>query len=133
MAERGVDVSYETVRRCFIKFGLTIAANLRRTRPRPSDCWHLDEMVVVMNGRWHWLWRAVDNEGEVLDFLVQPRRHAGAARTQAATVHAGRLSATFPRRPRRDLQHFLSPASPAQPNRLQGPACQFVRYMAVHL
>jgi putative transposase len=71
LAERGVDVSYETVRRWFLKFGPTIAANLRRSRPRPSDHWHLDEMVVVINGRRYWLWRAVDNEGEVLDFLVQ--------------------------------------------------------------
>ena len=80
LAERGVDVSYETVRRWFLKFGPTIAANLRRSRPRPSDHWHLDEMVVVINGRRYWLWRAVDNEGEVLDFLVQPRRNARAAK-----------------------------------------------------
>ena len=80
LAERGVDVSYETVRRWFLKFGPTIAANLRRSRPRPSDYWHLDEMVVTINGKRYWLWRAVDNEGEVLDFLVQPRRNAKAAR-----------------------------------------------------
>ncbi len=70
LAERCLDVSYETVRRWFLKFGLTIAANLRRARPRPSDHWHLDEMVIVIQRKRYWLWHAVDNEGEVLDFLV---------------------------------------------------------------
>ena len=72
LAERGVDVPNETVRRWFLKFGLLIASNLRRSRPRPSPRWHLDEMVIKIRGRRHWLWRAVDDEGEVLDFLVQP-------------------------------------------------------------
>ena len=63
-----------------LKFGLAIAANIRRSRPRPSDHWHLDEMVIAINGSRHWLWRAVDNEGEVLDFLVQRRRDAKVAR-----------------------------------------------------
>jgi putative transposase len=80
LAERGVDVSYETVRRWFHKFGPAIAANLRRTAPKPSDHWHLDEIAVTINGKRHWLWRAVDNEGEVLDFLVQARRNAKAAK-----------------------------------------------------
>ncbi len=80
LAERGLDVSYETVRRWFLKFGSIIAANLRRPRPRPSDHWHLDEMVIVIQKKRYWLWRAVDNEGEVLDFLVQRRRNAKAAR-----------------------------------------------------
>jgi transposase-like protein len=75
-----LDVSYETVRRWFLKFGSAIAANLRRTRPRPSDHWHLDEMVIVIRQKRYWLWRTVDNEGEVLDFLVQSRRDAKAAK-----------------------------------------------------
>ena len=79
LAKRGLDVSYETVRRWLVKFGSVAAANLRRMRPKPSNYWHLDEMVVVISGRRHWLWRAVDNEGEVLDFLVQPKRDAKAA------------------------------------------------------
>jgi hypothetical protein len=74
LAERGLDISYETVRRWFLKFGEPIARNLRTMRPTPSDYWHLDEMVIVIRGRRHWLWRAVDNEGEVLDFLVQSKR-----------------------------------------------------------
>jgi putative transposase len=79
LAERGLDISYETVRRWFLKFGAPIAQNLRRMRPTPSDFWHLDEMVLVIRGQRHWLWRAVDNEGEVLDFLVQSKRNAKAA------------------------------------------------------
>lgn len=80
LAERGLDISYETIRRWFLKFGSAIAANLRGARPRPSDHWHLDEMVLVIRGRRYWLWRAVDNEGEVLDLLVQSRRNAKAAK-----------------------------------------------------
>ena len=79
LAERGLDISYESVRRWFLKFGAPIARNLRHMRPTPSDFWHLDEMVIVIRGRRHWLWRAVDNEGEVLDFLVQSSRSAKAA------------------------------------------------------
>jgi len=77
LAERGLDISYESVRRWFLKFGAPIAQNLRRMRPTPSDYWQLDEMVMVIQGRRHWLWRAVDNE--VLDFLVQSKRNAKAA------------------------------------------------------
>lgn len=79
LAERGIDVSNETVRRWFLKFGGQIAGNLRRSRPRPNPRWHLDEMVIGIRGRKHWLWRAVDDEGEVLDFLVQRRRCARSA------------------------------------------------------
>jgi putative transposase len=57
-----------------------VAANIRRSRPRPSDHWHLDELVISIRGARYWLWRAVDNEGEVLDFLVQRRRNAKVAR-----------------------------------------------------
>ena len=79
MVERGLDNSYEIVRRCLLKFGAPIARNPRHMRPTPSDCWPLDEMVLVIRGRRHWLWRAVDDEGEVLDFLVQSNRNATAA------------------------------------------------------
>ena len=80
LAERGLDISYETVRRWFLKFGQPIVRNLRRRRPTPSDTWHLDEMAIVIRRKRHWLWRTVDNEGEVLDFLVQPKRDAKAAK-----------------------------------------------------
>jgi putative transposase len=79
LAERGLDISYETVRRWVLKFGPLIAQRLRQHRPRPSDQWHLDEMVVRIAGKRLYLWRAVDHEGEVLDVLVQRRRDARAA------------------------------------------------------
>ena len=79
LAERALDVSYETVRRWVVKFGPVIARNLRRRRPRSSERWHLDEMVVRIAGRRMYLWRAVDHEGEVLDMLVQRRRDRRAA------------------------------------------------------
>jgi transposase-like protein len=63
LAERGLDISYETVRRWMLKFGPAIARRLRRRRPRPSDRWHLDEMVVSVAGERMYLWRAVDDEG----------------------------------------------------------------------
>src|SRR6266850_6608711 len=74
IAERGLDLSYETIRRWVLKFGPSIARRLRQQRPRPSDRWHLDEMVVRIAGKRMYLWRAVDQEGEILDMLVQPRR-----------------------------------------------------------
>src|ERR1700758_349622 len=79
LAERGLEVSYETVRRWVLKFGPVIVRRLRRRRPRPSDRWHLDEMVVRIAGKRMYLWRAVDHEGEVLDMRVQRRRDARAA------------------------------------------------------
>src|SRR5450631_2207066 len=79
LAERGIDVSYETVRRWALKFGAIIARKLRRGRSRPDVRWHLDEVFVSINGRQLYVWRAVDSEGEVLDILVQPRRGRKAA------------------------------------------------------
>ena len=80
LAGCGIEVSNETDRRWFLKFGRLIAGHLRCSRPRASAGWHLDEMVIRIRGRGHWLWRAVVDEGEVLDFLVQPRRCAKSAR-----------------------------------------------------
>jgi putative transposase len=78
-AERGLEVSYETVRRWVLKFGPAIARRLRQLRPKPSPRWHLDEMAVRIAGEHLYLWRAVDDEGEVLDVLVQRRRDKAAA------------------------------------------------------
>src|SRR5438132_2909121 len=86
-AERGLDISYETVRSWVLKFGPVIARRLRRRRPRPSDRWHLDEMVVRIAGKRMYLWRAVDHEGEVLDYAgsESPRQPGGdAADAQAS-------------------------------------------------
>ncbi len=79
LAQRGIEASDETVRCWALKFGQAFAQNLRRSRPKPTGRWHLDEMVVKIRGKHMWLWRAVDDEGEVLDMLVQKRRHTGAA------------------------------------------------------
>ena len=80
MAERGVVVSYETIREWCQKFGQAYAKRLRIRRGRLGDRWHLDEVFLRINGRLQYLWRAVDQDGEVLDILVQPRRSRQAAK-----------------------------------------------------
>ena len=79
MLERGVIVSHETIRQWCEKFGQTYANALRRRRARPGDKWHLDEVFIKINGKIHYLWRAVDQRGDVLDILVTSRRDANAA------------------------------------------------------
>ena len=79
LAERGILLSYETVRRWVNHFGPKIAADLRRRRSKPHTIWHLDEVYLKIDGRLVYLWRAVDAEGEVLDVLVQTRRNKRAA------------------------------------------------------
>jgi putative transposase len=79
LAQRGIDVSYETVRRWSVKFGVAYARKLRRSHPPADTRWHLDEVFVSINGRNMYLWRAVDCEGEALDVLVQSRRNKRAA------------------------------------------------------
>lgn len=80
LAERGIEVSYETIRCWTKKFGPPIARRLKKLRPSPSPRWHLDEMVCRIGGRHMYLWRAVDDEGEVLELLMQRRRDTRAAR-----------------------------------------------------
>jgi putative transposase len=79
LAQRGIDVSYETIRCWTIKFGPQIAARLRRLRPAPTPRWHLDEVVCSIGGKRMFIWRAVDDEGEVMDLVVQLRRDTEAA------------------------------------------------------
>ncbi len=79
LAERGIEVSYETIRQWVIAFGPAIARRLRARRPIPHRRWHLDEMFVRIGGRQMYLWRAVDAEGETLDVLVQAKRDTAAA------------------------------------------------------
>jgi putative transposase len=79
LAQRGIDVSYETVRRWSVKFGLAYAKNLRHSHPHADVCCHLDEVFVRINGKCVYLWRAADCEGEVLDVLVQSGRNKRAA------------------------------------------------------
>lgn len=78
--ERGIVVSYETIRRWSLKFGAAYARSLRRKKARPGDIWHLDEVRIVIRDQPHWLWRAVDQDGYVLDEIMQTRRNTKAAR-----------------------------------------------------
>jgi putative transposase len=80
LAARGIEVSHETVRQWALKFGQGYANQIRRRLPAPGDKWHLDEVVISIAGKKHWLWRAVDQNGIVLDILVQSRRNAKAAK-----------------------------------------------------
>ena len=80
MAERGVILTYEAVRYWCRKFGQVYANQLRRRHPRAGDKWHLDEVFLTINGTRHYLWRAVDQEGHILEILVQSRRDKKAAK-----------------------------------------------------
>src|SRR4249919_83980 len=80
LAARGILVSHETVRQWARKFGQAFANQIRRRLPRAGDKWHLDEVVITIAGKKHWLWRAVDQDGFVLDVLVQSRRDTKAAK-----------------------------------------------------
>ena len=79
LAKRGIVVSYETIRRWCGKFGPDYARRLRRRQGRLGDTWFLDEVFVTINGKRHYLWRAVDQDGDVIDILVQSRRNRRAA------------------------------------------------------
>ncbi|MCO5965109.1 IS6 family transposase [Sinorhizobium meliloti] len=80
LLERGIVVSYETIRRWGKNFGPDYARRLRRKQPSRNDVWHLDEVAITIAGRKHWLWRAVDQDGYVLDEIVQSRRNTKAAK-----------------------------------------------------
>ena len=80
LLERGIIVSYETIRRWALKFGPDYARRLKRKTPSRRDIWHLDEVVITIAGKRHWLWRAVDQDGYVLDEIVQARRNTKAAK-----------------------------------------------------
>ena len=79
-AARGIIVSYETIRQWARKFGQAFANQIRRRLPAAGDKWHLDEVVLTISGLRHWLWRAIDQNGLVLDILVQSRRDTQAAK-----------------------------------------------------
>jgi transposase-like protein len=78
LAERGIVVTHESIRHWCLKFGSDFARKLRRRRPQPGDTWHLDEVFIRIQGVLHYLWRAVDQHGVVLDILVQDRRNGAA-------------------------------------------------------
>ena len=89
LAERGVTVTRESIRQWGLKFGADFARRLRRRRPKPGDTWHLDEVFLRINGALYYLWRAVDQNGVVLDILVQERRNAAAAKRFFKRLLAG--------------------------------------------
>lgn len=80
LAARGIVISYETIRKWSLRFGRTYAKRLKRRRPQSGDKWFLDEVFVRIRGKLHYLWRAVDQHGHVLDVLVQSRRNTKAAK-----------------------------------------------------
>jgi putative transposase len=80
LLEHGIVVSYETIRCRGQRFGCDYVRRLRRKQPSSNDVWHLDEVVITISGRKHWLWRAVDQDGYVLDEIVQTRRNTKAAK-----------------------------------------------------
>jgi putative transposase len=80
MAERGIVLTYETIRQWCLKFGQTYANELKHRRSQPGDKWHLDEVFLKINGKQHYLWRAIDQYGNVLDILIQSRRNKKAAK-----------------------------------------------------
>ena len=99
LAQRGVTVTYETIRRWCRTFGHTYARRLRQRRGRLGDTWYLDEVFVTLNGRQQYLWRAVDEDGDLLDILVQSRRSVAStdptARAADAPLQVPRPSATL--------------------------------------
>jgi putative transposase len=89
LAERGIVVTHESIRQWGLKFGADFARKLHRRRPKTGDTWHLDEVFLRINGVLHYLWRAVDQHGVVLDILVQGRRNATAAKRFFKRLLAG--------------------------------------------
>ena len=87
--ERGITVSHEAVRQWCRKFGQDYANRLRRRHPQPGDKWYLDEVFLTINGKRHYLWRAVDQDDNVLDILVQSRRNKQAAKKFFRTLLKG--------------------------------------------
>jgi len=90
LLERGIVVSYETVPRWAIKFGRDYARRLKRKKASRRDIWRLDEVVVTIGGKQHWLWRGVDEDGYILDEIVQTRRDTEAAKRIHSVHHVDR-------------------------------------------
>jgi putative transposase len=119
LAERGGGVSRETIRIWVNRFGAHFAACIRRDRPRPNDKWHMDEVVIPINGVKHWLWRAGDANGDTLDILVQARRNAKAAKRFLARF-SGKADCSI--RPAKG-RHHRQAAQQHQTDRPPGARC----------
>ena len=118
LAERGVEVSYESIRRWCLKFGPRYRRALKRREVRLGDTWFADEVFVKIRGEQHYLWRAVDQDGDVLDILVQRRRDAKAAERFFRQILKGQQD-----EPRRLVTDKL---------RSYGPAARSVLPTAIH-
>jgi putative transposase len=123
-AERGVVVSHESIRRWCRRFGTDFAAKLRKRRPRTGDTWHMDEVYLKIDGELFYLWRAVDQQGVVLDILVQERRNATAAKR-----FFRRLLAGLKYKPRRIVTDGLRSYGAAQREVLPGARHRASRYL----
>jgi putative transposase len=124
LAERGVVVSHESIRRWCLRFGAACADWLRRRRPRRGDTWHMDEVYLKINGELFYLWRAVDQHGVVLDILVQERRNATAAKRFFKHLLAG-----LEYKPRRIVTDGLRSYGVAQREVLPGVRHRTNRYL----
>ena len=109
LAERGIEVSYETIRRWCLKFGLRYRMAPKRREGRLGDTWYVDEVFIKIGGQQHYLWRAVDQDGDVLDILVQRRRDAPAAERFFRKILTGRQEE--PRRLMTDKLRSYAPAA----------------------
>lgn len=122
LAERGIEGSYEAIRLWCRTFGPAFAVRLRRCRRGAGGKWHLDEVQLKIKGKKHWLWRAVDQDGLVLDILVQPRRNQAAAEGFLRRVLDGEDAA--PRVVVTDKLASYPPPQPQHEERVHGaPAC----------
>jgi putative transposase len=124
LAERGIAVTHESIRRWGLKSGGDFARKLRRRRPRPGDTWHLDEVFLRVNGKLHYLWRAVDQHGVALDILAQDRRDATAAKR-----FFKRLLAGLKYKPRRIIADGLRSYGAAKREVLPGVRHRTSRYL----
>ena len=125
--ERGIVVSYETVRRWAMKFGRDYARRLKRKRASRRDIWHLDEVVVTIGGKQHWLWRAVDQDGYILDEIVQTRRDTKAAKRLLTRVLKKQGSP-----PRRMITDKLGSYAAAQPGQIMPGRSSIARTRALN-
>jgi putative transposase len=124
LAERGITVTHESIRQWGLRFGDDFARKLRRRRPKPGDTWHLDEVFLRINGALHYLWRAVDQHGVVLDILVQGRRNATAAKR-----FFKRLLAGLKYKPKRIVTDGLGSYGAAKREVLPGVRHRISRYL----
>ncbi len=115
LAQRGVEVSYETIRQWCGKFGPGYAARVKRRQGRAGNTWHLDEVFITIRGQRHYLWRAVDQDGDVIDILVQRRRNGRAANAAVQIRGSSAAVLVSARSNPESLSYRTSPAASSLP------------------